>query len=55
MGVAQVAVVMGSCTAGGAYVPAMADESVIVRKQVSTYINISLLLLYKNVFLMAKK
>ncbi|MGH7048088.1 MAG: carboxyl transferase domain-containing protein [Stellaceae bacterium] len=30
-GVPQVAVVMGSCTAGGAYVPAMADESVIVR------------------------
>ena len=25
--------VLGSCTAGGAYVPAMADESVIVRKQ----------------------
>ncbi len=32
-GVAQVAVVMGSCTAGGAYVPAMCDESVIVRNQ----------------------
>ena len=30
-GIAQVAVVMGSCTAGGAYVPAMADESVIVK------------------------
>ena len=29
----QIAVVLGSCTAGGAYVPAMADESVIVRKQ----------------------
>jgi 3-methylcrotonyl-CoA carboxylase beta subunit len=29
----QVAVVMGSCTAGGAYVPAMSDESIIVRKQ----------------------
>jgi len=29
----QIAVVMGSCTAGGAYVPAMADESVIVRRQ----------------------
>lgn len=27
----QIAVVMGSCTAGGAYVPAMADESIIVR------------------------
>src|SRR5271167_63086 len=32
-GIAQIAVVMGSCTAGGAYVPAMADESIIVRRQ----------------------
>jgi 3-methylcrotonyl-CoA carboxylase beta subunit len=32
-GVAQIAVVHGSCTAGGAYVPAMADENVIVRGQ----------------------
>ncbi len=32
-GIAQVAVVMGSCTAGGAYVPAMCDESVIVKNQ----------------------
>lgn len=31
-GIPQIAVVMGSCTAGGAYVPAMADESVIVKK-----------------------
>src|SRR6202161_65240 len=30
-GIAQVAVVMGSCTAGGAYVPAMCDENIIVR------------------------
>src|SRR3712207_1593687 len=30
-GIPQVAVVMGSCTAGGAYVPAMSDETVIVR------------------------
>ena len=29
----QIAVVMGSCTAGGAYVPAMCDESIIVRGQ----------------------
>ncbi len=33
MGIAQLAVVMGSCTAGGAYVPAMSDESIIVRNQ----------------------
>ncbi|MGE0668715.1 MAG: carboxyl transferase domain-containing protein [Sphingomonadales bacterium] len=32
-GIPQIAVVMGSCTAGGAYVPAMADESIIVRNQ----------------------
>ena len=32
-GIPQIAVVMGSCTAGGAYVPAMCDESVIVRDQ----------------------
>ena len=32
-GITQIAVVHGSCTAGGAYVPAMADETVIVRKQ----------------------
>jgi len=32
-GIAQVAVVMGSCTAGGAYVPSMCDESVIVKNQ----------------------
>lgn len=32
-GIPQIAVVMGSCTAGGAYVPAMSDESVIVQKQ----------------------
>ncbi|VAW10272.1 Methylcrotonyl-CoA carboxylase carboxyl transferase subunit [hydrothermal vent metagenome] len=32
-GIAQIAVVMGSCTAGGAYVPAMSDETIIVRGQ----------------------
>jgi 3-methylcrotonyl-CoA carboxylase beta subunit len=32
-GIAQIACVMGSCTAGGAYVPAMSDETVIVRDQ----------------------
>jgi 3-methylcrotonyl-CoA carboxylase beta subunit len=32
-GIPQIACVMGSCTAGGAYVPAMSDETVIVRKQ----------------------
>ncbi len=32
-GIPQIAVVMGSCTAGGAYVPAMADESIIVQNQ----------------------
>ncbi|NLY64070.1 MAG: methylcrotonoyl-CoA carboxylase [Alcaligenaceae bacterium] len=33
LGIAQIAVVMGSCTAGGAYVPAMSDESIIVKNQ----------------------
>ena len=33
LGIPQVAVVMGSCTAGGAYVPAMSDESIIVKEQ----------------------
>lgn len=38
LGIAQIAVVMGSCTAGGAYVPAMADESIIVRKQATIFL-----------------
>jgi 3-methylcrotonyl-CoA carboxylase beta subunit len=33
LGIAQVAVVMGSCTAGGAYIPAMSDETIIVKNQ----------------------
>ena len=33
LGIAQIAAVLGSCTAGGAYVPAMSDEAVIVRDQ----------------------
>ncbi len=33
MGIPQIAVVMGSCTAGGAYVPAMSDDTVIVKNQ----------------------
>ncbi|MGE0828160.1 MAG: carboxyl transferase domain-containing protein [Hyphomonadaceae bacterium] len=33
IGIPQIAAVMGSCTAGGAYVPAMSDETIIVRKQ----------------------
>ena len=32
-GIPQIAVVMGSCTAGGAYMPAMSDESIIVKNQ----------------------
>ncbi|MEX2129845.1 MAG: carboxyl transferase domain-containing protein [Pseudohongiellaceae bacterium] len=37
-GIAQIAVVMGSCTAGGAYVPAMADECVMVRNQATVFL-----------------
>lgn len=38
MGIPQISIVMGSCTAGGAYVPAMSDEAVIVRKQGTIFI-----------------
>ncbi|MFT4093752.1 MAG: carboxyl transferase domain-containing protein [Niabella sp.] len=38
MGIAQIAIVMGSCTAGGAYVPAMCDETIIVRNQGTIFI-----------------
>ena len=34
----QIAVVMGSCTAGGAYVPAMADESIMVKEQATIFL-----------------
>jgi 3-methylcrotonyl-CoA carboxylase beta subunit len=37
-GIPQIAIVMGSCTAGGAYVPAMADESIIVRNQATIFL-----------------
>jgi 3-methylcrotonyl-CoA carboxylase beta subunit len=37
-GIPQIAVVMGSCTAGGAYVPAMADESIIVKNQATIFL-----------------
>lgn len=38
MGIPQIAVVMGSCTAGGAYVPAMSDETVMVRQQATIFL-----------------
>lgn len=37
-GIPQIAVVMGSCTAGGAYVPAMADESIMVKGQATIFL-----------------
>src|SRR5213075_1020088 len=37
-GIPQIAAVMGSCTAGGAYVPAMADESVMVANQATIFL-----------------
>ncbi|MCR3835109.1 TolC family protein, partial [Pseudomonas aeruginosa] len=37
-GIPQIAVVMGSCTAGGAYVPAMSDETVMVREQATIFL-----------------
>src|SRR5690606_16086749 len=38
LGVPQIAIVMGSCTAGGAYVPAMADESIMVKDQATIFL-----------------
>ncbi|HRE32966.1 MAG TPA: carboxyl transferase domain-containing protein, partial [Candidatus Berkiella sp.] len=38
LGIPQIAVVMGSCTAGGAYVPAMADESIMVKDQATIFL-----------------
>jgi acetyl-CoA carboxylase carboxyltransferase component len=38
LGIPQISIVMGSCTAGGAYVPAMSDETVIVRHQGTIFI-----------------
>ena len=38
LGIPQVAVVMGSCTAGGAYIPAMSDEVVMVRQQATIFL-----------------
>jgi len=37
-GLAQIAVVMGSCTAGGAYIPAMADESIMVKENATIFL-----------------
>ena len=37
-GIPQIAVVMGSCTAGGAYMPAMADQSIMVRNQATIFL-----------------
>ena len=38
LGIVQIAVVMGSCTAGGAYIPAMADQTIIVKNQGTIYL-----------------
>lgn len=37
-GIPQIAVVMGSCTAGGAYVPAMSDEVIMVKNQATVFL-----------------
>lgn len=37
-GITQIAIVMGSCTAGGAYIPSMADESIIVKNQGTVFL-----------------
>lgn len=41
LNIPQIAVVMGSCTAGGAYVPAMADESIMVRNQATIFLGLT--------------
>jgi acetyl-CoA carboxylase carboxyltransferase component len=38
LGIPQIAAVMGSCTAGGAYVPAMSDETIMVKKQATVFL-----------------
>lgn len=38
LGIPQISIVMGSCTAGGAYVPAMSDESIMVRNQATIFL-----------------
>jgi acetyl-CoA carboxylase carboxyltransferase component len=38
LGIPQIAAVMGSCTAGGAYVPAMSDETIMVKKQATIFL-----------------
>src|SRR3989338_8059190 len=38
MGIPQIAAVMGSCTAGGAYVPAMSDETIMVKNQATIFL-----------------
>lgn len=38
MGIPQISIVMGSCTAGGAYIPAMSDETIIIRNQGTIFI-----------------
>lgn len=38
LGIPQIAVVLGSCTAGGAYIPAMADESIMVKNQATIFL-----------------
>lgn len=38
LGIAQISIVMGSCTAGGAYIPSMADESIIVKNQGTVFL-----------------
>lgn len=38
MGIAQIAIVMGNCTAGGAYVPAMCDETIMVKEQAMIFL-----------------
>lgn len=50
----QIAVVLGSCTAGGAYVPAMADESIIVKKHGTIFLGGPPLVIMKGILRFCK-
>lgn len=48
MGIPQISMVLGSCTAGGAYVPAMADENIIVKGNGTIFLGGPVLLLFNT-------
>ena len=55
MGIPQIAIVMGSCTAGGAYVPAMSDETIIVIRKNDNPIQNAAMIKYPNIELIYRR